>query len=37
MLARIGEEHDDLPAFDAFTDMIGLPEVRELEARFATE
>lgn len=27
----------DLPAFDAFTTMIGLPEVRELEARFASD
>ena len=35
VLARIGEH--DVPPFDAFTDMIGLPEVRELEARFATE
>jgi 2-methylisocitrate lyase-like PEP mutase family enzyme len=34
-LARLGEH--DVPPFDAFTDMIGLPEVRELEARFATE
>jgi len=35
VLARIGEH--DVPPFDAFTDMIGLPEVRELEARFATD
>jgi 2-methylisocitrate lyase-like PEP mutase family enzyme len=27
----------DVPAFDAFTDMLGLPEVRALEARFAAE
>ena len=27
---------DDLPAFDDFTDLIGLPEIRELEARFGT-
>ena len=27
----------DVPAFDAFTDMIGLPEMRELEARFAAD
>ena len=27
----------DLPDFDAFTTMIGLPEVRELEARFAVD
>jgi 2,3-dimethylmalate lyase len=32
VLARMGE-HDVL-SFDAFTDMIGLPEMRELEARF---
>ena len=32
VLARIGEH--DVPPFDAFTDMIGLPEMRELEARF---
>jgi 2-methylisocitrate lyase-like PEP mutase family enzyme len=25
----------DLPTFDGFTDLIGLPEVRDLEARFA--
>ena len=40
-LARIREDGTpaglDLPAFEAFTDMIGLPEVRELEARFATD
>jgi 2-methylisocitrate lyase-like PEP mutase family enzyme len=34
VLDRIGE-HDAL-SFDAFTDMIGLPEMRALEARFAT-
>jgi len=34
VLDRIGEH--DVPAFDAFTDMIGLPEMRALEARFAT-
>ena len=27
---------DDLPTFDGFTDLIGLPEIRELEARFGT-
>jgi 2,3-dimethylmalate lyase len=27
---------DDLPTFDDFTDLIGLPEIRELEARFGT-
>ena len=27
---------DALPAFDDFTDLIGLPEIRELEARFGT-
>ena len=27
----------DLPDFDDFTTMIGLPEVRELEARFAAD
>jgi hypothetical protein len=26
-----------VPSFEAFTDMIGLPEVRALEARFATD
>ena len=26
---------DALPTFDEFTDLIGLPEVRELETRFA--
>ena len=25
----------DLPTFDGFTDLVGLPEVRELEQRFA--
>ena len=34
VLDRLGEH--DVPSFDAFTDMIGLPEMRELEARFAT-
>lgn len=34
VLDRIGEH--DVPSFDAFTDMIGLPEMRALEARFAT-
>jgi 2-methylisocitrate lyase-like PEP mutase family enzyme len=34
-LDRLGEH--DVPSFDAFTDMIGLPEMRELEARFAHE
>ena len=24
----------DLPTFDGFTDLIGLPEIRELESRF---
>jgi len=27
----------DLPAFDEFTDLIGLPDVRRLEARFASD
>ena len=27
---------DGLPTFDGFTDLIGLPEIRELEARFGT-
>ena len=35
MLARIGEH--DVPPFDDFTTMIGLPEVRELEARYAAD
>jgi 2,3-dimethylmalate lyase len=35
VLDRLGEH--DVPPFDAFTDMIGLPEMRELEARFAHE
>jgi 2-methylisocitrate lyase-like PEP mutase family enzyme len=26
----------EVPSFDAFTDMVGLPEMRALEARFAT-
>ena len=26
----------DLPTFDEFTDLIGLPEIRDLEARFGT-
>jgi 2,3-dimethylmalate lyase len=34
VLARLGEH--DVPPFGEFTDMIGLPEVRALEARFAT-
>jgi 2-methylisocitrate lyase-like PEP mutase family enzyme len=34
VLARLGEH--DVPPFDDFTDMIGLPEVRALEARFTT-
>ena len=34
VLDRIGDH--DVPSFDAFTDMIGLPEMRALEARFAT-
>jgi hypothetical protein len=24
----------DLPTFDGFTDLIGLPEIRDLESRF---
>ena len=40
-LARLREHGTttaiDLPDFDAFTTMIGLPEVRELEARFAAD
>jgi 2-methylisocitrate lyase-like PEP mutase family enzyme len=35
VLDRLGEH--DVPSFDAFTDMIGLPEMRELQARFAHE
>ncbi len=35
VLDRLGGH--DVPSFDAFTDMIGLPEMRELEARFAHE
>jgi 2,3-dimethylmalate lyase len=27
---------DDLPTFDGFTDLIGLPEIRDLESRFGT-
>jgi hypothetical protein len=27
----------DVPAFDEFTAMIGLPEVRQLERRFASD
>jgi 2,3-dimethylmalate lyase len=34
-LDRIGDH--DVPSFDAFTDMIGLPEMRDIEARFAHE
>src|SRR6185436_5500845 len=34
VLERLGDH--DVPPFDAFTDMIGLPEMRALEARFAT-
>ena len=34
VLESLGEH--DVPPFDAFTDMIGLPEMRALEARFAT-
>jgi 2-methylisocitrate lyase-like PEP mutase family enzyme len=33
-LDRLGDH--EVPSFDAFTDMIGLPEMRALEARFAT-
>jgi 2,3-dimethylmalate lyase len=40
-LAQIREDGTpaalDVPEFDAFTDMIGLPELRALEARFAHE
>jgi 2,3-dimethylmalate lyase len=40
-LARIREDGTpaglDVPEFDAFTDMVGLPEVRALEARFASD
>src|SRR5829696_3432891 len=40
-LTRIREDGTpaglDVPAFDAFTDMLGLPAIRELEARFAAE
>ena len=35
VLDRLGEH--EVPSFDAFTDMIGLPEMRELQARFAHE
>jgi 2-methylisocitrate lyase-like PEP mutase family enzyme len=28
---------DELPAFDEFLDLIGLPEIRSLESRFASE
>jgi 2,3-dimethylmalate lyase len=34
VLDRLGEH--EVPSFDDFTDMIGLPEMRALEARFAT-
>ena len=34
VLEHLGDH--DVPPFDAFTDMIGLPEMRALEARFAT-
>jgi 2-methylisocitrate lyase-like PEP mutase family enzyme len=34
VLDRLGDH--DVPSFDAFTDLIGLPEMRALEARFAT-
>ena len=40
-LARLREDGTtaavDLPGFDDFTTMIGLPEVRELEARYAAD
>ena len=40
-LARIRDDGTPaalaVPSFEAFTDMIGLPEVRALEARFATD
>ena len=40
-LARLREDGTpaalDLPAFDEFTSMIGLPEVRRLETRFASD
>ena len=36
VLDRIGGPEHGVPSFDAFTDMIGLPEMRALEARFAT-
>jgi len=29
-------EVGDLPTFDSFTDLIGLPEIRDLESRFGT-
>jgi 2-methylisocitrate lyase-like PEP mutase family enzyme len=34
VLDRLGDH--EVPSFDAFTEMIGLPEMRALEARFAT-
>ena len=36
VLDRLPLAEHDVPSFDAFTDMIGLPEMRALEARFAT-
>ncbi len=36
VLDRLPRADHDVPSFDAFTDMIGLPEMRVLEARFAT-
>ena len=33
---RPGAAMPDCPTFDGFTDLIGLPEIRELEARFGT-
>jgi 2-methylisocitrate lyase-like PEP mutase family enzyme len=36
VLDRLPRAEHDVPSFDAFTDMIGLPEMRALEARFAT-
>jgi 2-methylisocitrate lyase-like PEP mutase family enzyme len=36
VLDRLPRADHDVPSFDAFTDMIGLPEMRALEARFAT-
>ena len=40
-LARIREDGTpaslDVPAFDEFTGMVGLPELRDLESRFVSD